>query len=311
MDRGTARVLCGLATGPIQPSHLAERAASDSTAVATAIDQLEAQSLVTHLEDGRVGLDPALTYDETHIRRLIPDRYQLTFRESVASTNALAGELSALASPPYHLVIAREQQQGRGRYDRDWHSPRGGIWASLRDDRHRDPTEAWTDQLAMSVAVTDVAEVLELDARLKWPNDIVMPGGAKVGGVLVESTIADGRCTRTICGVGVNVDVDEQEVPPEATSFAAHLGAIEPVAVLPYLLAQFEHRRSDPTGTFEMWRERSETLGRPVTASTHEGEVSGLALDINDNGGLIVSTDTGTETVSPDQCRHLRYARDR
>lgn len=306
MRMGTAAVLCSLARGPVSPGDLAYRLKRDPGIISNRLDVLSARGLLRHRGDG-VCLEPTLGYDSEGLRRVVPTRYRITFREQVDSTNALASELPTPTPPSYHLVVAREQRAGRGRYERHWHSPPGGLWASILDGRNRPAPEVWIDQLAISVAITDVANCLGMQTAVKWPNDVVTPNDKKLAGVLVETTLRDGKIHRAICGVGINVDLQANELPDEATSFAAIVGTVEVIGIIPYLLHRFEYRREHPTETLDAWRSRSNTLGRGVSVETPDDQIMGTAQALTDRGKLVIEGNKEERTVSPAQCRRLRY----
>lgn len=307
MESAATRVFCELAGSPKESSQLEHRRDSDGQPLNQTLSYLASRALITRLEDDQWTIHPSLGYDESSLQRVIPSRYRLTFRDRVESTNQLAAELPIPAPPCRRLVIATQQVAGRGRFDRTWDSPPGGIWASILDGENRQPQTAWIDQLAMSVAITDVTSCLDVPAGVKWPNDVVTAGGDKLAGILVESTVAGGRLERTICGVGLNVDIQPEKLPQEATSLAEHCGAVTPIAIVPHLLARYEYRRANPNETLDTWRSRSVTLGRPVSVELADRTLSGIAEALTDDGELVLSTQTGQQTISPEESRRLRY----
>ncbi len=203
-------------------------------------------------------------------------RPRLHLRET-GSTNAVARELAAAGAPHGTLVTAGTQTAGRGRQGRAWTSPRGALLLSLVI-RAPDPLLS----LRAGLAVSDVAGA---DARVKWPNDVLLDG-RKVAGVLVEGRPAEGWA---VLGIGVNADVDPADLPPEL--HAATLG-VAPHAVLRDLLAALESRLA-ATDTLAALRERDALLGRRVKWATGEGTGAG----IDEGGGLVVRLDGGRETV--------------
>ena len=306
MDRVSTGILCGHAGGDFNPTR-PPASGIDSAALDQRIALLEARALLTDRGDGRAVIHPSLRYTIDGLARLLPARLQLEVTDRVASTNARGRTATGPSPPRLGIIVAREQAGGRGRYDRVWHSPRGGIWTSVVDLNERQPTASWHDQLAMSVATTDVAAALGLDARLKWPNDVVGPDGGKLAGVLVEATTAGGRIERTVVGVGLNANIDPAVLPAGATSLMAHLGVVSLAPVAGYLLTSFLHRRQRPAATIDAWRRASHTLGREVVVSTPQGDLTGIATDIDANGSLRLETDDTAHTISPDRCRRLRY----
>lgn len=309
MNHAARAVLCQLATGPTEVAALTAAVGTEVPDVHRAIAQLDEAGIVT-ISDDHVEVHPDCQYDERGIDRVIPEWYRLTYRDQVDSTNALASQLGGPRPPELGLVIAGEQTAGRGRYDREWHSPTGGIWASVIDRRPRVPTAAWHDQLAMTVAVTDLTSQVGLPTRLKWPNDVVTEDGTKLAGVLVEGVASGGTVHQSVCGVGLNADIDQDRLPPEATSLRAHLSRIDPVALIGYLLASFDRRRATPHETRATWRRRSHTIGNEVTVTTPDGEVTGSAIELGESGELVIEGEAGLTRIPPDRCQQLRYSSD-
>lgn len=304
MEPAAARVCAALAAGPRRIEALG---GNDGPCLDRTLDVMRSRALIAEAEGGRLKLHQSLSFDGSGLQRIVPTRYLVTYTPVTDSTNRLAQSRSVPEPPLRRLVVAREQTGGRGRFDRSWESPAGGIWATVVDGRSRSPTAAWTDQLAMSLAVTDVAADIGVDALVKWPNDVVDPDGGKLAGVLAEATLAGGSVEHLCCGVGLNADIDPTSLPSGATSLRAHTGSIAPVALVARLLERYEAWQADPSATRDAWMDRSATLGRPVVVLQDEGRLTGTATDLGPDGELVVETDTGTTTVSPSAVRRLRH----
>ena len=138
--------------------------------------------------------------------------------DDTASTNADARAMIAQAQGPF-WVIARTQSAGRGRDGRSWASPPGGLWVTLAWPLASCPPDV-LDGLGLRIGVALCRAIARFapDARLKWPNDILIKG-AKVAGVLTE--VVDGWI---VIGCGVNVANDPPPLPPPAaaTSLKQH-----------------------------------------------------------------------------------------
>ncbi len=137
--------------------------------------------------------------------------------ESLPSTNDTARELARAGAAHGTVVVADAQTRGRGTKGRSWHSPRGlGLYASfiLRwdgPDGFRAPFSLLP--LAAGLAAADaVRDAAGLEARLKWPNDLVH-GRKKLGGILTEAVFAAGRPGFAVVGVGLNVNHGEADFP--------------------------------------------------------------------------------------------------
>jgi BirA family biotin operon repressor/biotin-[acetyl-CoA-carboxylase] ligase len=182
-------------------------------------------------------------------------------------------------------VTAGEQFAGRGRQGRTWVAPPGR--ALLCSVLIREPPRLLP--LAAGVAT---AEVVGPDAKLKWPNDVLVEG-RKVAGILVEGRPQEGWA---VVGIGVNVAVRPEDFPTElrqtAGTMGLETGAVEPVLErLLEALGRWVY--ADSAAVLDGVRARDALLGRPVRWAGGEGEAAGV-----DGGGrLIVATEGGRVTL--------------
>jgi BirA family transcriptional regulator, biotin operon repressor / biotin---[acetyl-CoA-carboxylase] ligase len=200
----------------------------------------------------------------------------------IGSTNARARELAAAGAPHGTLVTAAEQSAGRGRQGRTWTAPPGR--ALLCSIVIRDPP-----RLLPLVAGVAVAEVVGPQARLKWPNDVLVDG-RKVAGILVEGRPQEGWA---VVGIGLNVALRASDFPVELRERAGTLGlsadAIEPM--LDALLGHLEHWITAPAeSVLRAVRERDALRGREVRWAGG----GGIAAGVNGDGRLLVETEAGT-----------------
>ena len=139
----------------------------------------------------------------------------------------------------------------------------------------------------------------------KWPNDLLV-GEAKAGGILAESRVEGGRLLYVVLGVGINLREPPAEVPG-----AAGVGDIEAEALLSGFLRAFRARYqpAHPAfvgGVLAAYRRVSATLGRRVRATTTRGvTVEGLAVDVREDGGLVLETGEGMAVVAFGEVQHL------
>ena len=198
------------------------------------------------------------------------------------STNERARELAWAGAPHGTLVTAAEQAAGRGRQGRTWSAPAGrALLASL-------VLREWPPLLPLAAAVS-VADVAGPEARIKWPNDILIDD-RKVAGILVEGRPQEGWA---VLGIGLNVAVEISDLPAGLRDRAGTLGlsttAIEPL--LARLLAGLARRLEQaPAALLADFRERDALLGREVRWQRGEG----VAAGIDDDGRLLVDRPDGT-----------------
>jgi BirA family biotin operon repressor/biotin-[acetyl-CoA-carboxylase] ligase len=226
---------------------------------------------------------------------LRPDGWRVEVVEEATSTSEL---VAARARDGEHVglcVVAEVQTAGRGRLDRTWVSPpRAGLTLSvlLR------PTEAalgWVPLLAGLAVARAVTEQAGLDARLKWPNDVLL-GERKVAGLLAEAV--DGA---VVLGIGLNVTTRRDELPHEGATSLQLEGAktTDRDTLLRALLRGLALTDADRPA----YRELCSTLGRDVQVHLPDGRVvQGRAEDVDEQGRLVVG---GTPYAAGDVV-HLR-----
>ena len=203
----------------------------------------------------------------------------------VGSTNARARELAGAGAPHGTLVTAAEQTAGRGRQGRQWVAPPGrALVLSLVLRR-------WSRLLPLAAGVA-VAEEAGAEALVKWPNDVLVEG-RKVAGILVEGRPAEGWM---VVGIGVNVAVGPDDLPPELRDRAGGLGRApdEIESTLEALLARLAMwLPAADERVLEAVRTRDALAGQSVR--WHGGVGRGAGID--DAGRLLVDTAEGRHAL--------------
>lgn len=213
----------------------------------------------------------------------------------VDSTNRVAGELAAAGAPHGTLVTATEQSAGRGRQGRTWVAPAGN--SLLMSLVIREPSRILSLVAGVAVAeVVDTVAACPSRAMLKWPNDVLLDA-RKLAGILVEGRPQD---RWAVLGIGINVAVGSQDLPPEVRDRAATLG-LEPADVerVLYALLSGLERQLDATDAEvpAALAERDYLRGREITWDTNAGPVTGIATGIDVGGGLRALLPDGSTTV--------------
>jgi BirA family biotin operon repressor/biotin-[acetyl-CoA-carboxylase] ligase len=211
-------------------------------------------------------------------------RPRLHLRET-SSTNDRARQLAAAGAPHGTLVTAAVQSAGRGRQGRTWSAPAGHALLMSLVLRAAHPL------LPLAAAVA-VSETVGPGAQIKWPNDVLV-GGRKIAGILAEGRPQEGWA---VLGIGVNVAVRVEDLPPELHDTAATL-ARSPADVEPFLaelLAALERTLALPTADLlDAWRARDALRGRSIAWSGGTGTAAG----IDGEGRLIVELAGGGQTA--------------
>jgi len=215
----------------------------------------------------------------------------MDYLAETTSTQDRARELAAAGAAEGTLVVAERQSAGRGRRGRSWLSPAGGLYFSLVLRPQLPLVSLPLVSLAAGAALAEAAGV----GGLKWPNDLLAPDGRKLAGVLLEAELLGEEALYLILGIGLNLD------PPELAGAAGLRQFVRAVRVdvLARFLAALEplyRTLPDPGPVLAAWRERTVTLGRQVWIQTPAGIKKGRALDVEEDGSLVLETPGGKRT---------------
>ncbi len=231
---------------------------------------------------------------------------QVEYFPEIDSTNRKARELAGKGAPEGTVVLADAQTGGRGRLGRSWHSPPGSnLYASLvlRPDTPAQTAPQITLMAGVAVA-RGLIRASGVEARLKWPNDVVIQG-KKVAGILSEGEGEGSRVRLVILGMGVNINWLKKDMPAEireiATSLQAETGrensraavAAEIFQELEETYDSFRGEGFSPRLRGE-WNRLSAINGKGVTLRAGEEEISGEALGLDVDGALLLLDERGT-----------------
>ena len=238
---------------------------------------------------------------------------RLLFYETLPSTMDEAARLGAEGAEEGTVIVAEEQTAGRGRFRRDWVSPKGNLLFSilLRPSLY---SMRYLSILAGVAAARAVASATGLTPTIKWPNDVRV-GGKKVGGILVESSLEGNRVNYAVVGIGINVEFDPatmSEIADTATGLNKELGGpVSREQLLRHALQEADslyHDLQQGSPPLDEWRGLLDTLGRQVTVqvsrpgaeagTVDRGRVySGMAEDVDAAGNLLLRTQTGSRVA--------------
>jgi BirA family transcriptional regulator, biotin operon repressor / biotin---[acetyl-CoA-carboxylase] ligase len=226
------------------------------------------------------------------------------YEESVDSTQKIAHRLANSDAPEGVVVIAEEQVLGRGRMERNWHSPKyTGIWMSMILRPKIPIAKAPQLTLITAVAVVQaIEELTELSPQIKWPNDILIEG-KKVTGILTELQAEADRIFSLIIGIGMNVNQAKADFPEElksiATSLAIEKGEkVSRAALIRSVLTNIErlyllYLDKGFTPIKIMWESYAISIGKNIIARTLTGSIHGRAIGITDDGVLMIEDSSG------------------
>lgn len=218
---------------------------------------------------------------------------------SIDSTNDTAYKLAEDGAKEGMVVVAERQKKGKGRQGRRWASPKGGIYFSCIIRPDIEPKEVAKITLVSALAVcVSIREMARIPVLIKWPNDIMI-GGRKVCGILTEMKAEQDRVDFLVIGIGINVDNPLPALPKGSTTLSEESGAgVSKVELTKKVLEKLEHyillfKKEGFEPIRDEWRGLSGTLGRHVKMHSHEGKIEGQAIDVDNDGALVVRLDSG------------------
>ncbi|MDN5697245.1 MAG: biotin--[acetyl-CoA-carboxylase] ligase, partial [Rubrobacter sp.] len=235
--------------------------------------------------------------------------------EALESSQRRARELAhegPEAAPHGTLVVCGVQTGGRGRHGRLWGSPRGGLWMSmvLRPDLRAGKAARLTQTAAVGVA--KALWEFGVEARIKWPNDLLVEpggreGGRKICGILAESSVEnvpvaskragaseldERRVDFVVLGVGLNANLEPADLGVEdggVATVSSELGReVDILELLATILSRLEYELARVADGFEAilddWRALDCTLGESVRVQSYDRSIEGRAVDLTPEG---------------------------
>ena len=224
--------------------------------------------------------------------------------EEIDSTQNFAQNIAADKKESGTIIIAEKQTAGRGRLDRKWTSPKGGIWFSLIIHPKFDVSSSTLIPILSAVALSkSIKSVLDIETEVKWPNDITM-NGKKVAGVLVDASFQTNSIDYLILGIGINFDIDAKKLEKRLTKTPNFYGIdslrgkedkIPPKKLLKEFLLQFEKNlfqldKGEKSKIVKEWTKRAAGIGKKITINTSNGKISGISQGIDNDGALKIKT---------------------
>ncbi len=222
-----------------------------------------------------------------------------------SSTNEVAFRLALKGAGEGVVVLAESQTKGKGRMGRPWESPTGlNIYLSLILRPKIVPSKTPLITLMAAVACAEaIDEVTGLLPAIKWPNDLLLKR-KKLGGILTEADMELDRINFLVVGIGINVNMTRTLFPPSikntATSLQEVLGREIPrIALIQAILRHLEqwYKRLGQGRGEEIrrrWKELALVEGQEIEVTSLGEVVRGTALDIDEDGALLIQTDNTT-----------------
>lgn len=222
---------------------------------------------------------------------------RIAYYPEIGSTMEVAKKMAREGCEPMTVVVAAKQTEGRGRLQRKWLSDPGGLYFTMVLRPSVPVLESFKISFLASVTMAGLLRRLfDIDARVKWPNDILVDG-SKLGGMLAEMEAETDRVIFLNIGMGININNDPRRLEPTAVSLKALLGRdISRREVLAAYLDIFEERldQLDLDQVVDEWKNHTMTIGKAVRVVAANLEIRGVAEDIDDSGALLVRQDDGS-----------------
>ena len=233
---------------------------------------------------------------------------QVIYSRSVPSTMDVAMEAAMNGASEGTLVIAEEHTLGRGRFQRTWISPHGlNLYLSLV----LNPSLNEIPQIGMMTSLGIVKTISKLapnigNLAIKWPNDVIVRG-RKIAGVLIDNTLSEyDKPAISILGIGLNVNLNTRSIPDiknSATSLLEELGhstsRLQALITMLYEIEQLYLEIKAGKSIREKWAYSIDTIGRWIQVSWQEKRYEGVALDVDEDGSLIIEGTDGSKTILP------------
>ncbi len=224
--------------------------------------------------------------------------------DAIDSTNSHAHKLAKEGVQNGTVVLSESQSKGKGRLGRTWFSPSGAnIYLSVIIKPQMPSTQITLLTFAAAIAVAKaIRGIAGLDADIKWPNDILIKG-KKVAGILSEMDAKSDTIRFVVIGIGINVNLDKKDIPSELMDKATSIkiesnSAIDRMNLICRVLENLEKwynlfERNGANDIIKEWKSLAITIGRDVKVQSGNSFIEGRAVDIDENGALLIKDRNG------------------
>lgn len=229
----------------------------------------------------------------------------LFYFESLDSTNTKAKELASKDATHGTVVISEEQTSGKGRLGRVFVSPkRKGIWMSIIIRPDIEPLKVPKITQVGAAALVKTFENFNIKVQVKWPNDIIL-NNKKLCGILTEMSGELNKVSYVVMGIGINANLDKEDFPEDlrdkATSISIETGNyIKRKEFVSILINTFEKlyeefvEEDNIKTSVSICRDHSLLIGKEIKIINRNEEIFAKALDLDENGELVVEFKDGS-----------------
>ena len=227
----------------------------------------------------------------------------LCFRK-VFSTNSIAKFLANHSADEGTVLISEIQTKARGRSGKKWEAPDGGVWMSLILRPNVPTARIGLITLATGVAIAKSIRSLGVDARIKWPNDVLIHG-KKISGVLTEVNATFNEIDWIVVGIGIDSNLKLEDFSEDirigTTTLTEELPSkVDENELIAIFLNEFEkvyqlYKDGGIETILKDWRDLADTIGKYVNITQTGGKITqGYVVGINHEGSLIIERQDGT-----------------
>lgn len=260
---------------------------------------------------------PKLLYPEEILSGLKTTLFgkNIHYYDEAGSSNDIAKKLAPTAEEGT-IVVVEQQTGGRGRLGRQWASPKGGIWFSTILKPRIALSAASRLTLTFGLSVAKTMRQYGFDAKIKWPNDVLV-NGKKVTGILTEVDAEIDTVEFVVIGIGINANMSLKDIPEELRENSTTLRdeggkSIDRVEFLQNLLFEMEQEyiRFSTRPFSEIMDEiimLSDTIGKEVTVNTPNRIIEGTVVGISKTGALLLKRHDGEiEEIIAGRCMYAK-----
>ena len=221
---------------------------------------------------------------------------KIYYFKKLISTNTFAKQKTLEKTTEGTVVIADTQTKGRGRKNRTWYSPYGGLWFSIILYPNLPPERGMLITMAASVSVAQaIEEITGIKPVIKWPNDLLV-NNKKICGILTELDAEIDKINYVIVGIGINVNNDiRDDLESKAISLKEITASPIPrVDLLRYILKHFDKnylRLQEPDYIRKLWFSYSKIIGKKIMIQEGENSIIGVVQDVDESGCLIINSE--------------------
>lgn len=230
---------------------------------------------------------------------------KIIYFDRIDSTNNYAKELINKQTAEGTVVIAGIQTKGRGRKERQWLSPEGGLWFSIVLYPGIPPYHGMLVTMTISASIANaIKKIVGIEPVIKWPNDLLI-NNKKVCGILTELNAEMDKINYCVVGIGINVNNKiENEIKDIATSLKIENknNIIYKVELIKQILCEIDENYKQLNSKNmkyirDLWFSFSNIVGKKVSVKSEGNIFEGIVTDIDESGCLIVDTADGEVRV--------------